>query len=106
MQGEEISSEVVWAVTGSEKVSISKTGVLKIEKGTVGVTITVTATANGRTATATFTVAEAVQSGSSCSSSVSNTALLSTAAVLTAFGIVFFFKRKNNVVKGGEINEK
>ncbi len=106
MQGEEISSEVVWTVEGNEKVSISETGVLKIEKGAVGATITVTATANGTTATATYTVVEAVQTVSSCSSSVSNTALLSTAAVLTAFGIVFFFKRKNNVVKGGETNEK
>ena len=102
MQGEEISSEVVWSVEGSEKVSISETGVLKIEKGAVGATITVTATANGTTATATYTVVEAVQTVSSCSSSVSSTALLSTTIVLTALGIVLFFKRKNNKVQGGE----
>lgn len=106
VQGDEVSSEVVWTVDGSEKVSISETGVLKIEKGAVGTTITVTATANGSTATATFTVVEAVQSGNSCSSSVSNTALLSTVAVFTIFGILLLFKRKNNAVKGGETNEK
>jgi hypothetical protein len=82
LRGEEISSSVVWSVSGSEKVTINQNGLLKIDKGAVGSTLTVTASANGSETSITLTVVEQ-EVTSSCSGAVKETSFILALTLIT-----------------------